>query len=100
MHELAKANGAIGGDISGEDNEGFLMLYCEDNKPRLRKVMRQAGLRELSFRFDFEGSKVVFDIVLRDKRLAHIHRLERNGNGNRYLPKTIGVVCSSSAGLP
>ena len=36
--------------------------------------MRCAGLRELKFRFDFEGSKVVFDVVSRDGRLAHNHR--------------------------
>jgi hypothetical protein len=41
--------------------------------------MRGAGLRELNFRFEFEGSKVVFDMVSRDGRLAHIHRQARNG---------------------
>ena len=54
------------------------MLYCEENKPRLREAMRHAGLRELNFRFEFEGSKVVFDMLSRDGRLAHIHRQERN----------------------
>jgi D-glycero-alpha-D-manno-heptose-7-phosphate kinase len=73
-YELAKQNGAIGGKISGAGGGGFLMLYCEENKARLREVMRAAGLRELKFRFDFEGSKVVFDVVSRDGRLAHNHR--------------------------
>lgn len=73
-YELAKQNGAIGGKISGAGGGGFLMLYCEENKTRLREVMRAAGLRELRFRFDFEGSKVVFDVVSRDGRLAHNHR--------------------------
>jgi D-glycero-alpha-D-manno-heptose-7-phosphate kinase len=73
-YELAKRNGAIGGKISGAGGGGFLMFYCEDGKQRLREAMRQAGLRELNFRFDFEGSKVVFDVVSRDGRLAHIHR--------------------------
>ena len=73
-YELAKQNGAIGGKISGAGGGGFLMLYCEENKARLREVMRGAGLRELKFRFDFEGSKVVFDVVSRDGRLAHNHR--------------------------
>ena len=48
------------------------MLYCEEGKAQLREAMRQAGLRELNFRFEFEGSKVVFDIVSRDGRLAHM----------------------------
>jgi len=73
-YELAKENGAIGGKISGAGGGGFLMLYCEENKARLREVMRAVGLRELKFRFDFEGSKVVFDVVSRDGRLAHNHR--------------------------
>jgi D-glycero-alpha-D-manno-heptose-7-phosphate kinase len=74
-YELARRNGAIGGKISGAGGGGFLMLYCEEDKCRLRKAMRGAGLRELNFRFEFEGSKVVFDIVSHDQRLAHNQRL-------------------------
>jgi D-glycero-alpha-D-manno-heptose-7-phosphate kinase len=74
-YELARRNGAIGGKISGAGGGGFLMVYCEDDKRRLREAMRGAGLRELNFRFEFEGSKVVFDIVSRDQRLAHNQRL-------------------------
>ena len=76
-YELAKRNGAIGGKICGAGGGGFLMLYCEEDKHRLRDAMRRAGLCELNFRFEFEGSKVVFDMVSRDGRLAHIHRQER-----------------------
>ncbi|HKW89156.1 MAG TPA: hypothetical protein VJN21_10405 [Candidatus Acidoferrales bacterium] len=74
-YELARRNGAIGGKISGAGGGGFLMLYCEEDKCRLRKAMRGAGLRELNFRFEFEGSKVVFDIVSHDQRLAHNQRM-------------------------
>jgi D-glycero-alpha-D-manno-heptose-7-phosphate kinase len=74
-YELARRNGAIGGKISGAGGGGFLMLYCEEDKCRLRKAMRGAGLRELNFRFEFEGSKVVFDIVTHDQRLAHNQRV-------------------------
>jgi D-glycero-alpha-D-manno-heptose-7-phosphate kinase len=77
-YDLAKRHGAIGGKISGAGGGGFLMLYCEESKPEIREAMRRAGLRELNFRFEFEGSKVVFDMVSRDGRLAHIHRQERN----------------------
>jgi len=79
-YDLARRNGAIGGKISGAGGGGFLMLYCEENKAQLREVLRRAGLRELNFRFEFEGSKVVFDMLSRDGRLAHIHRQERNNN--------------------
>lgn len=76
-YQLARRNGAIGGKISGAGGGGFLMLYCEQNKARLREAMRRAGLRELNFRFEFDGSKVVFDMVSRDARLAHIRRQEQ-----------------------
>ena len=75
-YQLARRNGAIGGKISGAGGGGFLILYCEQNKARLREAMRRAGLRELNFRFEFEGSKVVFDMVSRDARLAYIQRQE------------------------
>ena len=40
----------------------------------MREALRKAGLRELNFHFEFEGSKVIFDVVLRDGRLAHMRR--------------------------
>ena len=80
-YALAKSNGAVGGKISGAGGGGFLMFYCEEKKPLLRDAMRKAGLRELNFRFDFEGSKVIFDAVSRDGRLAHIQR--QNGHEKR-----------------
>lgn len=80
-YELAKRKGAIGGKISGAGGGGFLMLYCEEKKSELREAMRGAGLRELYFRLDFEGSKVLLDFVSRDGRLAHNHRQDKSDNG-------------------
>ena len=57
-YELALANGALGGKLIGAGGGGFLMFYAED-KTRLRRAMAQTGLREVRFRFDFEGTKVV-----------------------------------------
>ena len=57
-YELARANGALAGKLVGAGGGGFLMFYAED-KATLRRAMFQAGLRELRFRFDFEGTKVV-----------------------------------------
>lgn len=91
-YELARRNGAIGGKISGAGGGGFLMLYCEDDKRRLRDAMRRAGLRELNFRFEFEGSKVVFDIVSRDQRLAHNERLREDICGAAGKPVFAGTV--------
>jgi D-glycero-alpha-D-manno-heptose-7-phosphate kinase len=90
LYELAKQKGAIGGKISGAGGGGFLMLYCEEKRPQVREAMRAAGLRELKFRFDFEGSKVVFDVVSRDGRLAHNHRHNHFGNGLALVQKNAG----------
>ena len=57
-YDLAMNNGAIGGKLIGAGGGGFLMFYTED-KRRLRHVMREAGMAEVRFRFDFEGTKVV-----------------------------------------
>ena len=57
-YEMARAHGALGGKLIGAGGGGFLMLYSEE-KTRLRHAMRDAGLREVRFRFDREGSIVV-----------------------------------------
>ena len=57
-YELARENGALGGKLIGAGGGGFLMFYTED-KTHLRHVMRQAGLREVRLRFDFEGTQLV-----------------------------------------
>ncbi|EWY42535.1 galactokinase [Skermanella stibiiresistens SB22] len=57
-YQLAMNNGAVGGKLIGAGGGGFLMFYTEE-KVRLRHAMLGAGLSEVRFRFDFEGSKVV-----------------------------------------
>jgi D-glycero-alpha-D-manno-heptose-7-phosphate kinase len=86
LYDLAKKNGAIGGKISGAGGGGFLALYCDGPKKRLREAMRQAGLRELKFRFEFEGSKIVFDIISRDGRLADMNRQKDVGKAVAGIP--------------
>ncbi|MBZ5558489.1 MAG: galactokinase [Acidobacteriia bacterium] len=58
-YELGRKNGAIGGKLVGAGGGGFLLFYSEDHK-RLRAAMAKAGLEEVRFRFDFEGTKVLF----------------------------------------
>lgn len=57
-YDIALANGALGGKLIGAGGGGFLMFYADD-KPKLRHAMRQNGLKEVRFRFDFEGTKLV-----------------------------------------
>ncbi len=57
-YELAMKNGAIGGKLIGAGGGGFLMFYAEE-KLRLRHAMREAGLTEVRFHMDFEGTKVL-----------------------------------------
>jgi D-glycero-alpha-D-manno-heptose-7-phosphate kinase len=57
-YELALANGAIGGKLIGAGGGGFLMFYTEE-KARLRRALREAGLMEVKLGFDHEGTKLL-----------------------------------------
>src|SRR5438477_745289 len=57
-YEFAMANGALGGKVIGAGGGGFLMYYTGD-KVKLRHAMREKGLTEVRFRFDFEGTRVL-----------------------------------------
>jgi len=57
-YQLGMANGAIGGKLVGAGGGGFLMFMAHDRN-QLRHTMAKAGLEEVRFRFDFEGTKVV-----------------------------------------
>jgi D-glycero-alpha-D-manno-heptose-7-phosphate kinase len=57
-YELGRRNGALGGKLVGAGGGGFLLFYTEDRN-RLRHAMARAGLEEVRFRFEVEGTKVV-----------------------------------------
>jgi D-glycero-alpha-D-manno-heptose-7-phosphate kinase len=57
-YSLAMQNGALGGKLIGAGGGGFLMFYAPD-KAKLRHALREAGLKEVRFRFDYEGTKVI-----------------------------------------
>jgi D-glycero-alpha-D-manno-heptose-7-phosphate kinase len=57
-YDCAMASGALGGKVIGAGGGGFLMFYAED-KVKLRHAMREKGLTEVRFRFDFEGTRVL-----------------------------------------
>jgi D-glycero-alpha-D-manno-heptose-7-phosphate kinase len=58
-YDLGRRSGALGGKLVGAGGGVFLMFYAEDHQ-RLRSAMTAAGLEEIRFRFDFEGTKVLF----------------------------------------
>jgi D-glycero-alpha-D-manno-heptose-7-phosphate kinase len=57
-YNCALSNGACGGKLIGAGGGGFLMFYAED-KGRLRHALREQGLKEVRFRFDFEGTRIL-----------------------------------------
>ena len=58
-YNLGMENGAAGGKLVGAGGGGFLLFYAND-RIQLRHAMTSAGLEEVRFRFDFEGTKVMF----------------------------------------
>ena len=59
MYEAARKAGAIGGKITGAGGGGFLLLYCPNgSQDEVRSTIK---LRELHFRFERDGSKVIFN---------------------------------------
>ncbi|HEY1262844.1 MAG TPA: galactokinase [Terriglobales bacterium] len=57
-YEFARHNGALGGKLIGAGGGGFLLFYTEE-KTRLRRALNDAGLREIRWRFDFQGTAVL-----------------------------------------
>jgi D-glycero-alpha-D-manno-heptose-7-phosphate kinase len=61
IYDAAREHGALGGKISGAGGGGFFTFYVPDHQRAFREKMRELGLREMRYRFDFEGSKVLTD---------------------------------------
>jgi D-glycero-alpha-D-manno-heptose-7-phosphate kinase len=57
-YKCALDNGACGGKLIGAGGGGILMFYADD-KTRLRHALRERGLKEVRFRFDFEGTRIL-----------------------------------------
>ncbi|MGQ0532395.1 MAG: GHMP family kinase ATP-binding protein [Caulobacteraceae bacterium] len=57
-YNIAMNSGAVGGKLIGAGGGGFLMFVVED-RTRVRQTLKDAGLKEVRFRFDFEGTKVL-----------------------------------------
>ena len=59
-YRLALENGALGGKLIGAGGGGFLLFYVEKNHDKVRNVMKNEGLIETPFNFDFDGSRIVY----------------------------------------
>jgi D-glycero-alpha-D-manno-heptose-7-phosphate kinase len=57
-YDAGRDSGAVGGKMVGAGGGGFLLFYATD-RTRLRAAMAKEGLREVSFRFDHDGSTTI-----------------------------------------
>ncbi len=58
-YQAARRAGAVGGKILGAGGGGFLLLFCPPAK-RAKVVRVLRGWREIPFRFEPEGSKIIY----------------------------------------
>jgi D-glycero-alpha-D-manno-heptose-7-phosphate kinase len=62
IYGLAREHGALGGKITGAGGGGFLLLLSASGRQaELRQAMLQAGLKEMLFRFDYQGSSLLYN---------------------------------------
>jgi len=61
IYKIALENGALGGKISGAGGGGFFTFYCNKNHSKLREAMKERGLKELDYSFDYDGTKIISD---------------------------------------
>jgi D-glycero-alpha-D-manno-heptose-7-phosphate kinase len=56
LYDAAKANGAIGGKVTGAGGGGYMLLYCRyDTKHKVRAALAELGAEAVDFEFDHSG---------------------------------------------
>jgi D-glycero-alpha-D-manno-heptose-7-phosphate kinase len=56
LYQVALAQGALGGKISGAGGGGFMMFYCPfERKHRVAAALERMGARVVDYHFDFAG---------------------------------------------
>ena len=61
-YDTAMRNGALGGKIMGAGGGGFFMFYCSEDQAKLTNALKEKGLKQMRFRFDFEGVKILVNM--------------------------------------
>lgn len=61
LYETGMRNGATGGKLIGAGGGGFIVFYCPKEKSKLRAAMLAKNAPDFAFKFDFEGSKIIFN---------------------------------------
>jgi D-glycero-alpha-D-manno-heptose-7-phosphate kinase len=62
-YEAARKAGAIGGKLMGAGGGGFFMFYTRpSDKRRVIEAMNARGLKQLRFRFDMDGARIVANL--------------------------------------
>lgn len=70
-YELAKANGATGGKITGAGGGGFLLLYCRDEfQPTVTAALEGSGLVRMDFAFEQGGAMLLMDAMPHTRRIG------------------------------
>lgn len=59
-YESGRDAGALGGKVMGAGGGGFLLFYCPgETKAHVRRALTEEGLREMTFRFEPHGARVM-----------------------------------------
>jgi D-glycero-alpha-D-manno-heptose-7-phosphate kinase len=62
VYAAALDAGALGGKVAGAGGGGFLLLYCPLGAQDAVRARLNGSLRELPFRFERDGSKIIFNV--------------------------------------
>jgi len=61
-YEIALANGALGGKITGAGGGGFLMFFCpQEHQEAVTAALVARGLNRMDFHFDFGGARILLN---------------------------------------
>jgi D-glycero-alpha-D-manno-heptose-7-phosphate kinase len=63
IYDYALAQGALGGKLTGAGGGGFFVFYVEKDHAKFRAAMKKINLREMKYRFEFEGTTALVNFM-------------------------------------